>query len=209
MEKRSRWIVSINTGAANSQRYYTSPRKSAITSPDKGGKYDRQNYRGREVLRRHRPGDFTGERKRKSVDLSNVNGILKVSHFQKSKYWILIMLTSFAMKGLPCQATWQNLSKELPLSPESVRCCLFRMASGYTRPNIPRYHRPYCRRLPSGEFRILRKGRQFIIRYEKLHPELTNEWTMELIEFRLAMQKIRDKVEQGKANYLLKQGVKP
>jgi hypothetical protein len=32
---------------------------------------------------------------------------------------------------------------------------------------------------------------------------------MELIEFRLAMQKIRDKVEQGKANYLLKQGVKP
>jgi hypothetical protein len=149
-----------------------------------------------------------GKEKRKSVDLSNVNGILKVSHFQKSKYWILTMLASFAMKGLPCQATWQNLSKELPLSPESVRCCLFRMASGYTRPNIPRYHRPYCRRLPSGEFRILRKGRRFIIRYEKLHPELTNEWISELIEFRLAMQKIRDKVEQGKANYLLKQGVK-
>ena len=57
-----------------------------------------------------------GKEKRKSVDLSNVNGILKVSHFQKSKYWILTMLASFAMKGLPCQATWQNLSKELPLS---------------------------------------------------------------------------------------------
>jgi hypothetical protein len=63
--KRSRWIVLINIGAANYRHYYTSPGKSAITSPDKGGKYDRQNYRGREVLRRHRPGDFTGERKKK------------------------------------------------------------------------------------------------------------------------------------------------
>jgi hypothetical protein len=149
-----------------------------------------------------------GHKKRKSLDLSNVNGIVKVSTFQRSKYLILITLASHTIRGLPCQDTWQNLTKELPLSPKSVVSCMYRMSSGYTRPNIPRYHRPYCRRLPSGEFRILRKGRQFIIRYEKLHPELTNEWTSELIEFRLAMQKIRDKVEQGKAIYLLKQGVK-
>ena len=86
MEKRSRWIVLINTGAANSQRYYTSPGQSAITSTDKGGNMigkiieEEKYYAGidRVILQ--------GKEKRKSVDLSNVNGIVKVSHFQKSKY---------------------------------------------------------------------------------------------------------------------------
>jgi len=112
---------------------------------------------------RHRPAvirPILRERKKENrLTCQTLLGFLRFRIFQKSKYWILTMLASFAMKGLPCQATWQSLCKELPLSPESVRCCLFRMASGYTRPNIPRYHRPYCRRLPSGEFRILRKGR--------------------------------------------------
>ena len=150
-----------------------------------------------------------GKEKSQPFTLSNRIGIVKPSIFQRTKYLILVTLASYTFKGLPCQDTWQNIAKELPLSPQSIRCCLWRMAVGYVLPSrAPRYHYPYVRRLPCREYRILRKGRRFIIRYEKLHPELTNEWTNELIEFRLAMQKIRDKVEQGKANYLLKQGMK-
>jgi len=126
--------------------------------------------------------------------------------FQRTKYWICITLRAKELAGPP-QATYQELALELPIGKDAVRKGCWRMNTGYTLPGVPRYHQHYVRRIPSGEYRLLKKGRRFIDRMDRLYPELTTCWLNELLEYHRITQQLRDRISQAKANYLSKKGV--